>query len=678
MHTVIILNRHSSDLLQDFKFLFKPFLEKGLISFCDWNESGTDIQSSVPDLYNLIKGKQEWRALILGTDSMREQPTQYVPDEKNPFDFPKESYEDGIPRESNVPVIRMAHMICGYPMSTVKNFEKGYEYYDESINGLKRVRESELTDDDLYNLSEQYGEQLKAIYMEEEVGEQFKEAQKALLDKYSFMDIRPREVMFISTRKHQMDEDDIFSSWNIQLEMESSNFCARNKYPNSCRFMCYDITNPENSRYMRELMELWLSVLTVALNKIPASTLQAYRLYRLRVDVSDKEMCTLLNKHLDKLDAVYRFVEERMRMKPDCSFEPEEEMVERQHIPVVFEGNAGRNLLIKTSSVGLSKDCPRDEMFFWIQQVSEKQRNIEWFLKEPRRAIDKSAQYMKNKADDFYGEEYELDRFQVMDLEQEIELLEQEILECDTRGTVDDKKIKAEIKEIDKKVKKDISARMDRGVVLGTGFLALFVYLLGFVPYIYNAALEGTNGFLSALIMSSGALLVVALGGLIALLVLRRRIVKSMERFNRIVKKMVANVNMASMKFGEYFSVVCSYMKAQSIHVGIRKKSDSMSSAKFILRAHRQALKLSIAQSEEFMASYGMKRDAEIVKNVTSFFDETKLPKDSRIYYFEVNNVANDIPLNETGDYVTAPYDFIAKLRIERQDIFEDMKGGSQ
>ena len=87
---------------------------------------------------------------------------------------------------------------------------------------------------------------------------------------------------------------------------------------------------------------------------------------------------------------------------------------------------------------GALKVFPKDELIFWIKEIGEKQRNIDWFLKEPRRAIDKSAQHMKDKAESFYGEEYELDRFQITDLEEEMERLEAEILACDTRGIIDD------------------------------------------------------------------------------------------------------------------------------------------------------------------------------------------------------------------------------------------------
>ena len=68
MHTVIILSKHSSDLLREFRFLFQPFINNGTISFCDWNESGIDLETSVPDLYKLIKGKMKWRAVIISAE----------------------------------------------------------------------------------------------------------------------------------------------------------------------------------------------------------------------------------------------------------------------------------------------------------------------------------------------------------------------------------------------------------------------------------------------------------------------------------------------------------------------------------------------------------------------------------------------------------------------------------
>ena len=618
MHTVITLNKQSSDLLKDFRFLYKPFVDEGTISFCDWNEAGTDLKSAVPDIYKCIKGKPDWRAIVLNTDSMAVHTSGPVADEKNPFDFPGETVNDTeIPRESNVPMIRLSHMLCGYPAATVKNFEKGFEYYDEKTLKRVRVRESELTE----------------------------------------------------------DEEHIYESWKTQFEMESSNFSSRNKYPNNCRFICSSITNAENSLYMKELTEFWVSVLTLAINRIPASSLQAYRLYKLGMEASEEELERLLNKRLNRMESVYDFVQERMKMKAELSFEEDDILVPEQKIPVHFDGSSGKELYINTSKIGLSRDCPKDELFTWIMEITEKKRQINQFLKAPRRAIDKASQYLKGRAESFFGDEYKMDQFQVEDLEAEIERLETNVLENSTSGLVDEAKFKEQIETVDKKVKKDIVSHIRRSTAVQVGGCLLLVYLLGFVPYWISAAKLGGSQFGSAVVVALAALAVAAAGGIAALFILRYRVRMSMEEYNHVIHTMVNNVNASADEFGKYFTAVCTYMKAQSIRAGIKLKSESISSAQFILRAHKQALKSSIERDEEVAASYGIRRVAEVEKNITSFFHEEKLPKDNALYYYETDKSDVGIPLNEAGDLVRAPYKFVAKLKLEREDLYDEVKG---
>ena len=141
MHTVIILSKHSSDLLREYRYLFQPFVDKGAISFCDWNESGTDLETSVPDLYKQIRGKVDWRAVIVSAEPVYGNRKGPVPDEKNPFDFPVEAAkaaEDAVPQDSAIPLVRLTHMICGYPAAPVKNFEEAYEYVDVETGATHR------------------------------------------------------------------------------------------------------------------------------------------------------------------------------------------------------------------------------------------------------------------------------------------------------------------------------------------------------------------------------------------------------------------------------------------------------------------------------------------------------------------------------------------------------------
>jgi len=45
------------------------------------------------------------------------------------------------------------------------------------------------------------------------------------------------------------------------------------------------------------------------------------------------------------------------------------------------------------------------------------------------------------------------------------------------------------------------------------------------------------------------------------------------------------------------------------------------------------------------------------------------------IYYFPIAGREELIPVNETGDFVKAPYSFVNQLNIDREIIYDDMRG---
>ena len=112
---------------------------------------------------------------------------------------------------------------------------------------------------------------------------------------------------------------------------------------------------------------------------------------------------------------------------------------------------------------GLSRGCPDDEMMYWNSQIREKQAGIDKFLKAPRRAIDRASQQVKGLSESFFDDEYELDKFQIADLKDEIDVLELQVLTSDTHSVIDEKRIRQELNKTDRQVKKDIDARMRKG-----------------------------------------------------------------------------------------------------------------------------------------------------------------------------------------------------------------------
>ena len=186
-----------------------------------------------------------------------------------------------------------------------------------------------------------------------------------------------------------------------------------------------------------------------------------------------------LNIHLNKLNSVYAFVKEQISLRPESSFEEDEEIVSRETIPVVIEKNEAKELFMNFKKIGLCKDHPEDESVFWKLQIKQKKNNLEKYLKVPRRVVDKSANYLKKKADSFKDDNYILDQFQLNDLKETMDDLEFEIVSSQVKKAIDKKSVDKKLAEIDRVVKKEIGFRMSRKMTLISGTLILLVCLGG-------------------------------------------------------------------------------------------------------------------------------------------------------------------------------------------------------
>ena len=78
MFTVLIAEKETIKLFEETKMFFGPLLDNEKVVFCEWNKYGDTLENMVPDLYDIIEFREEWRAVIL-YDEDREK--------LNPFDF---------------------------------------------------------------------------------------------------------------------------------------------------------------------------------------------------------------------------------------------------------------------------------------------------------------------------------------------------------------------------------------------------------------------------------------------------------------------------------------------------------------------------------------------------------------------------------------------------------------
>lgn len=675
MYSVIILNKRSSDLLKNYHFLFKPYIDSGEIGICNWNESGTDLNSSVPDLYKLVKGKKEWKAVIVNTDSLFGYENSYTPDVKNPFDYSVTDKEIA-PHESPIPIIRLCHMLCGYSSVVQKQYEKGFQYEEYSSEAGERVpikvKASELTPEEIQTLSDNH-EDLKDIFIEKEIPIEYKEKAEELSKKYRFAETRPEKLALIVTRTDYAGDESrmVLESWKDHLEMTSSLFCERNHYPSVCRFMCFDFTNSDNSLFDKQLMEFWMSILTLCLNKIAASYLQAYRLYNISVGMDTEEFSKSINSHLDGLMAAKRYVEKQLSLKPELSFDINEEIVQKEDIPCSVESNSTSNLYVNKAKISFATDKPTNEFKFWNDEEIEKHKNLELYLKGPRRAINISANLLKNIANSYKEKTYVLDEFQIDDVNEAKYQYEKKILANDIGQILDKKQMMEELDDKSKDVRKIISYRMSFSTIVTISAMVIFLILLGCIPYIVYG-FKATHKIMPFIEITCLLTLLSSIGGLVVLFIQRERLRSAIKEFNNVMRKIVTRVNTYASDFSKYFSDVCTYMKAKSIVKNVQTNSVAFNDKMSLLKLHESAIDEAISKDLNWVMAYDIKRKSEYIDSITGIFDPHIRPSDSKIYYVLTSDEDAEIQLNESGYYIHTPYNFVSHFYLEREDLYDD------
>lgn len=669
----MITNEHSSELLKEYSMLFSPFIQSGEISICRWNEEGREIETAIPDIHKLIKGQMEWRAVIVLNPAKEEKNSPLGYDEHNPFDYAINAKQYIHTEESKIPLIRLTHMLAGFPYQEVKEYERTFCYYDDETQRDMEVRESNLTKEQIEKIQFQYGSSLTVNYSEKPYTEQEKAAIDQLRMQYSSFEEPPCEMILITTRSraHLDSKQQVANYWRNKKESESSDFWIRNQYPTCCRFLCFDMNGVESSKYVKEVMNFWLSVLSIATNRINASTLQAYRLYQVHVDLDIKKLDQALNQHLSKMIAAQNSLSENMRVLSYYQLKKGESVLEEVDIPISYEEEEANELFIYDFRPSMYQSKDREELYQWEKKVALREDKLNTYLKIPHKAIDTAVQILREQMEMFFRKEYEVDAYQESELKNKVQELEYQVirfspteeLEYDTAIRGLEGKKQAVIDLLEK--------RPGAGRVMVFAMMSIALIGIGFLPYLLQVyrqqiVVQGTAWCI--LLMIIGLVLIT---GLVRLLYMKHKIKKEIRHFNEEMKRIIAGVTVGIAEYQKYLSKLCTYMKGKAIYDGIREKRRRGLSLNQVLKNHAIALKKGIEREEHWCAVYGILRQHEVYNNIGLIFKKEVLPLENPIYQLSNDETEKQIPINDSGDMVRAPYPFVRKLYVEREEVYE-------
>ena len=625
----------------------------------------------------LLRGKKEYRAIIINSDALCSDERIPRPDDKNPFDYTSVDLERGA-HESPIPLIRLTHILAGYEPLPKRQFKAMIEYYDEEKRCMMHVAPEvynalrhESVDDEDGNV-EDLG---KPIYIEIEPDAADIEKHRELYERYLSSEARPSEILLMSLRKRRAEDEkeETLGAWQVPIEALSSSFWEKNRYPSCCRFLYANVDLSDAMKAERDLTSFWFSAVLLSTNRIPTAYMQAYRLYTIGVGVDTGVFERQLCEHIALLDKAKEYVAEAMNELPKASLDKNAVIVEPIPIPVIIEQDDARNVMSKCDATHGAN--PKDALV----KDEEKERDaINDGVRDPRRAIDRAARSMREQVRLFYGKAYELDEVQYEQLIRDIEEREKSVLKMRPKNYHDEKKIK----EMAEQTKKDYDR--NRGELLGSGtkmkvFIAVAcVVVLGFAPYLRDIIAGYRVAdlvWLWASLMTLAVVIITLIGGYWGLNIHEAKEKDLIKNIAENAKESKSANEKTQKEYTDFFSEACTLMYANSVLNGAKICEDSASQWRRKLYEHAKAIEFARSRDERWLLAYDKRVNTDDIVAILEDFDVNVEPAANHLYQLKPDIDGDKIEINRSGETLDAPYRFIGSVEIERVEIFDEFEG---
>lgn len=649
VYTVIIQSPETAKLSRDYRRLFfEEHIARGELDFCTWIKSGDSVDTAVPALYDLVAGKREWRAIIVQTEQDRLAAPASRP--SNPFDFLENKEQDPYQaKESAVPLIRLTQLLGGVPEPEIR-----YERCEKQ---------------------DEYG-RTQVVYAPDKAQHRAAMQEHAkIVERYQFVENRPREILVISTRQPvDNSESEIDAAWRAKLESESSEFWSRNRYPSACRFLTCDVLNERHSLYPGSIFKLWSVVLLLSLNQIDASSLQAYRLYRVALELDQQRLSAAFSRYVAKLAAMTSQLD-----AADANRETVESQVAREapemtmEVNVAFSTKHSADLMVDTQALGMVTDRPVEELGYWGERYRRSSAALQELLRAPGRALDVAADDTRRRGI-YPAEDVEiLNRYQRSDLTEHLEESYFGTLTARAALGINVKRRQKERAVIDQQVRRRISQRLSgkrAGIVAG---ICLGCVAVGSLPYLIGAGRVGAGALLWAVLALIAMLLIAGGFGLAELWIQRREMADAMEDHNRCMHEVLRELQVGAQHYSDYLSCLCTYLRGRSYLDREQELLGSLANVEKLRLGHRRAIQKCRGLVRVWSAALGATVDAGLAEKGDDAFDPAVPPEENLAYRFEAPSGGRSIPLNNTGERLFAPYDFIQGITLEREELFDDV-----
>ena len=712
MYTVLLLDNRTMESFEGFKPLFADAIKDGELDIVTWNANELkdgmhdSVEKAIPGIYELVGDKKEWRAMIVQSYLGAEEGPLAV-DRQNPFNYKVneaawneerlrfqkehesfeaeyknrkqeiskkieaakqekidielkplfeelEKYEKknrpvenlNMTAESSIPIVRVAQMLAGVP--TPDPIIRGYsEINVETMGTTKKIHvEADTKNEPLYH-----------------------ELRKA----YRFHANPPKELILVAARPSiQENLGMVKEFWANHDELESSQFWLYNHYPQCCRFMTYEVEEKGRVQEQGDLFRLWLTIGLIAANSLDPSSFQAYRLYRMEIKMDRELLTESFRTTYLKLIAADKYLRksieyDKRRKKNDRIDPPDYEV----YVDVTVEDERIGSTSMDQEDYELAARDFEEDTGIWNDKKTSVDDNIRKLRRMTGRAVENSAERMR----EIYGyteEEVEpLSDFQAREFKDALKKTYQEVLDNQAAlpfGMIGDLQKRKE--DQSKRVLAIIKSRMSAArILIGYGITCAMM-LVAVLPSLVRAISMKQSVLIPILGSLAASAFIYLIAEVIVVRIQYKELCDGISIYNMLVRKIREMIDNNAKSYSRFLSSVGSHMNGSSYINTLRHKSFMREDITEQKRRHLKSIGDFLLHIEGW---------ARAVYITFDFFadDEDEVDIDSLDYlefdslYTLESGKTYQVPMNQTGHYLTSSYSFIESLKVVREEIYD-------
>lgn len=647
MYSILIQNQSTMEVFHEYHPFFMEELLNNQIGVCRWIESGTSVDTALPELCELTADKEHWRAIVVRViDEVEMQGLKA--DVNNPYDF--EVYKDmPVTLEENVvPLIRLTHILGGVPTPAV-DFRKENQIQE---NGIVQV-----------------------VYRP--VKNRAKEkAYEDLERKYKFDGKRPTEILLVTFHKkgYQTESAKVEFAWTNYLELDSSEFWKRNNYPSTCRFLKYDYEEPGPIQRNADLFNFWMSVMLLARNNINASSLQGYRVYNVRTDFDRGKMVRAFQTKVDTLVGTKNYIGIEIRRDQEEKASIDETAVIDFAIVEGLDINVdvSRDVVLRISpkEFNLCGKTTNEDYNKWEGIRGVVESNLDELYKRADRELEKCTDKMRLKQRIEDEDVKPINHFQEEDINSELDGLYVQILNSQSELTGLSKRNQAKLDAKAMVVREEVVHRIIKSsaqTILGA---ILIILAAGCVPSIFLRKIEILPTVLPSVVLILGLALVYIMVELAVLRIQQRRFLSKVEDYNDEIESAQEELENCTRNLTEFVRDVVTYSRGCDYLNILKHKRYTTGYTYDALQRHMKATNLFLDKMRKWSCAFYMDTNFHPETQDNFRIDIELSPQNNYLYTFE-NGKEYAVPLNETGEEVISPFGFVKKLNIDREELFD-------